>query len=140
MTADSVSEPAPDFVTPAVLVAMGSATVTVTPDAASKVSPYVPVNELPEATLNVSESASACTSDADASVTRPEMVLAPLVLRIAPFDDAPAPLIVIGSARVMSLEIARVAPSATVVPPSADPSAEPCVTDNVPAETVVAPS
>ena len=39
----------------------------------------------------------------------------------------------------MPLEIARVAPSETVVAPSAVPSAEACVTASVPADTLVAP-
>ena len=59
LAAESVSEPEPDLVTVPVLVAMGSATVTVTPEAASKVSPNVPVNASPEATSKVSDPASA---------------------------------------------------------------------------------
>lgn len=57
-TAESVSDPEPVFVIPAVDVATGSAT-TIAPVLESKVSVYVPVNALPDATSKVSVFASA---------------------------------------------------------------------------------
>ena len=138
LTADNVNEPEPDFVNVPVDVAIGSATTT-SPVLASSVRLNVPVIALPDDGSIVKVPRADSISAAAANVTRPVIVFAPLVLRIAPPDETPAPLIVTGSASSMLFEIARVAPSDTLVAPLVPPSAEPWVTANVPCETVVTP-
>ena len=63
----------------------------------------------------------------------------PLVNLIAPPDNTPVPLIVIGSAIVTGPRTSRVAPSEIVVPEAVPPSPELLVTLNTPLETVVGP-
>ena len=63
----------------------------------------------------------------------------PLVNLIAPPDDTPVPLIVIGSATVIPPEILRAAPVEMIVVPAAVPSAEALEIANVPADIVVVP-
>ena len=94
---------------------------------------------------------SICTSDADVnSVTTPEIVFVPLVLRIAPTsaDDTvtPSPVISIGSATVTPFEIDNVALLATVVlprvvvsPTVVSPSAVLLLIATTPVEIVVLP-
>ena len=68
------------------------------------------------------EPVSICTSEAADNVTAPEIVFVPLVLRIAPTLDVPAPVISIGSKTVTPFEIDNVALFATVVLPRVLPS------------------
>ena len=115
----NVNVPAPDLVNvpePVVIAA------DVTSPTASMVNGiFVPV--IPPDSVSVPESA--CISDADvSSVTAPEMVLESAVLRIAPFEETPEPVISIDSAtseRVPDNDNA--APDATVVFAAAVPSA-----------------
>ena len=66
-------------------------------------------------------------------------MLLPLVNLIAPPDDTPVPLIVIGSATVIPPEILRAAFAETVVVPADVPSAKPLDIANAPVEIVVRP-
>jgi hypothetical protein len=54
-------------------------------------------------------------------VINPVNVLSSAVFLIAPLELIPVPFIVMFSGEVMSLEIDKLAPSATIVAPSADP-------------------
>jgi len=83
---------------------------------------------------------SICTSDADVdSVTAAEITFVPDVLRIAPADDTPDPVIVSGSATVIPPDTDNAAPDATVVPVPVPPNADALLIATTPAETVVAP-
>ena len=88
------------------------------------------------------EPVSICTSEAADNVTAPEIVFVPLVLRIAPTLDVPAPVISIGSKTVTSFEIDNVALFATVVLPRvlpSSPSAVLLLIATTPVEIVVSP-
>ena len=115
---DIVNVPAPDFVNvpePVVIAAIDDVPTLSTVNPMS-----VPVT--PPDNVN-DEPVSICTSDADVSnVTAPEIVFVPLVLRIAPTLDVPAPVISIGSKTVTPFEIDNVALFATVVLPRVLPS------------------
>ena len=88
------------------------------------------------------EPVSICTSEAADNVTAPEIVFVPLVLRIAPTLDVPAPVISIGSKTVTPFEIDNVALFATVVLPRvlpSSPSAVLLLIATTPVEIVVSP-
>ena len=69
----------------------------------------------------------------------PEYVLLPLINLIAPPDDMPVPLIVIGSATVIPPNSSRDAPFEIVVPDPVPPRPELLETLNAPADTTVVP-
>ena len=135
---DNVNVPAPDFVNvpePVVIAAIDDVPTLSTVNPMS-----VPVT--PPDNVN-DEPVSICTSDADVSnVTAPEIVFVPLVLRIAPTLDVPAPVISIGSKTVTPFEIDNVALFATVVLPRvlpSSPSAVLLLIATTPVEIVVSP-
>ena len=134
---DNVNVPAPDFVNvpePVVIAAIDDVPTLSTVNPMS-----VPVTP-PD---NVNEPASICTSDADVNnVTAPEIMLVPLVLRIAPPVDTPEPVISIGSATVKDPDNDNAALFATVVLPrlpAFSPRAVLLLIANTPAEIVVSP-
>jgi len=138
---DNVNVPTPDFVNvpvPVVIAAIDDVPGLSTVNPMSvPVTPPDNVNDEPE---------SICTSDAANIVTAPEIMLMPLVPRIAPTSTndsvTPSPLISIGSATVTPFEIDNVALFATVVLPRVprfSPSAVLLLIATTPVEIVVLP-
>ena len=137
MTPDNVNVPEPDLVNvpePVVIAAIDDVPTLSTVNPMSvPVTPPDNVNDEPE---------SICTSDAANNVTGPEIVFVPLVLRIAPTLDVPAPVISIGSKTVTPFETDNVALFATVVfprIPASSPSAVLLLIATTPVEIVVLP-
>ena len=134
---DNVKVPVPDFVNepePVVIAAIDDVPTL------STVNPILLPVTPPD---NVNEPASICTSDADVNnVTAPEIMFAPLVLRIAPLVDTPKPVISIGSSTVKVPDNDNAALFATVVLPRITPflpSAVLLLIATTPAEIVVSP-
>ena len=132
---DSVNVPALVFVSVPVPVAIAPATVVVPMPSMVRL---VLVPETPFESVNV-EDASTWTSAAPPRDNTPEIVFEPDVLRNAPADDEPVPVMVIGSPSEMPPETDNVPPSDTVVAPADVPSADALEIASVPVETVVAP-
>ena len=92
MAADNVSVPAPDFVTPAIGVVIGSATLmSPAPVSVSAGVPLEAVNESPDTTLNVSVPAVLPTVASAPRFTVPVIEFAFARLRSAPVDVIPVP-------------------------------------------------
>ena len=133
----NVNVPEPNFVNvpvPVVIAAIDDVPTlsTVNP----KVLPVTPPDNVND------EPVSICTSDAANIVTAPEIVLVPLVLRIAPFGLPvnPRPLTVIGSViAVNEPESDNSAPEATVVEPAFVPRAVLLLIATTPVVIVVSP-
>ena len=135
MAPDNVSVPEPDFVSepePVVTAATDDVPgLSIVNAMLVAVTPPDNVNDDPE---------SICTSDADVdSVTAAEITFVPDVLRIAPADDTPDPVIVSGSATVIPPDTDNAAPDDTVVPVPVPPNADALLIATTPAEIVVAP-
>ena len=137
-TPDKVNVPSPDFVRPPVVVAIAPLIVEVPTESTVRVrvSPVKPPDNVND------EPVSICTSELANNVTAPEIVLVPLVLRIAPTLEVPAPVISIGSKTVTPFEIDNVALFSTVVlprVPAFSPSAVLLLIATTPVEIVVLP-
>lgn len=134
MVPDSVSKPAPDFVSVPVPVAIAPETV-VAPSPSKATLTFDPLTP-PD---RVSVPASDWISTALDAVRRPEMVLAPLTLRITPVDAVPVPAMDIASVSVIDPVTCSSAPEEIVVEPPEVPSEPEFDADRMPAEIEVGP-
>jgi hypothetical protein len=132
---DIVSVPALDLVKVPVPIATAPEIVVVPMPSTVR---FVFVPDTPFDKVKVDD-ASTWISDAPPKLTTPEIVFEPAVLRSAPADDEPVPVMVIGSPSEIPPDTANVPPSETVVAPAGVPSAVAFDTASVPTETVVAP-
>jgi hypothetical protein len=93
----------------------------------------------PMAPDKVNVPASDCNSAAAVAVSAPEIVLAPLTLRITPVDEVPVPAIDIASGSEIEPLIWSSAPDETDVEPPDVPNDPELVARTIPVEIVVDP-